>query len=439
MPQIETIMSSKIAMLILAIVAFLVALMLVVVIVKMLFGGRLRIPGGRARQARLGVVDAFEFGRQRQLIIVRRDNTEHLIMIGGPNDLLIESEIVRVEAREARDGRRDKPDMYPSTSDARIPAPAHTCHGSARAETSGPAACALVRSRVHTAHAAGSVPHADARCAACERCFRDAAANTDLPAAGAPSDADASAPSRQCVARGRHTPRESASDDRCACRVAFSDFCSGSCGHRSGVTPADPCRRNRPRNRARDRDIRCARAAGAAVPQTAPAASPIEAVATDHVASTDLAAASLHPEAGRHLTRRDADEAAAAFVDQCAEAGTQTRAGPPTGNPGASRVAGRARVARRGNGQAFGSRTRLDLLRRTDAELCHPGAAKPNPGPNKSRSELLDPGFSLRDPLPASPPSNARRGPSQASPRDDQRCPPAPPTGENALALDYPG
>ncbi len=118
--QIETILSSKAAMLGLAVLAFLVAAILVLVIVRMLFGGKLRMPGSRARQARLGIVDAFDLDRQRQLIIIRRDNTEHLIMIGGPNDVLIESEIVRVESREFR-GRDKLPES--GFGDARIPAP----------------------------------------------------------------------------------------------------------------------------------------------------------------------------------------------------------------------------------------------------------------------------------------------------------------------------
>ncbi len=122
----ETLLNNKAAMIGLAVLAFLVAALLVLAIVRMLFGARLRMPGGRARQARLGIVDAFDLDRQRQLIIVRRDNTEHLIMIGGPNDLLIESEIVRVEARELRDARRDKPadTLAAGYNEARIPAPA---------------------------------------------------------------------------------------------------------------------------------------------------------------------------------------------------------------------------------------------------------------------------------------------------------------------------
>ena len=117
----DKLLNSQFVQLGLAALAFLIALWLVVVIARMLMGGRLRLPGGRTRQARLGIVDAFDLDRQRQLIIVRRDNTEHLIMIGGPNDLLIESEIVRVEARDFREGRRDK--GFETSGEGRVPAP----------------------------------------------------------------------------------------------------------------------------------------------------------------------------------------------------------------------------------------------------------------------------------------------------------------------------
>ena len=74
-------------------------------ILRRVFNGRIRASGGgRARQPRLGVVDAFDLDRERQLVLIRRDNVEHLVMIGGPNDVLIESEIIRagVQAPEGR-------------------------------------------------------------------------------------------------------------------------------------------------------------------------------------------------------------------------------------------------------------------------------------------------------------------------------------------------
>lgn len=60
--------------------------------------------GGRGRQPRLGVVDIYELDRQRQLILLRRDNVEHLLLVGGPNDVVVERNIARgVAARLAED------------------------------------------------------------------------------------------------------------------------------------------------------------------------------------------------------------------------------------------------------------------------------------------------------------------------------------------------
>jgi hypothetical protein len=92
-----------------AAIAFLVAALLLTLIFRLTFGRRLRLPrNGRARPPRLGTVDLFDLDRQRQLVIVRRDNVEHLLMIGGPNDLVIESEIIRAESREPRDLREGR-------------------------------------------------------------------------------------------------------------------------------------------------------------------------------------------------------------------------------------------------------------------------------------------------------------------------------------------
>jgi flagellar protein FliO/FliZ len=88
-----------------AALALVVAALLILLVFRLAFGRRLRM-SGRGRQLRLGIVDAFDLDRQRQLVIVRRDNVEHLIMIGGPNDVLIESQIIRAEARDSR--LRDK-------------------------------------------------------------------------------------------------------------------------------------------------------------------------------------------------------------------------------------------------------------------------------------------------------------------------------------------
>src|SRR5664279_3421871 len=103
----ESFFANKSFTLVAAALAFLGAAILISVIFRLAFGGKLRLPrNGRARLPRLGTVDAFDLDRQRQLVIIRRDNVEHLLMIGGPNDLVIESEIIRAEGRDLR--LRDK-------------------------------------------------------------------------------------------------------------------------------------------------------------------------------------------------------------------------------------------------------------------------------------------------------------------------------------------
>jgi flagellar protein FliO/FliZ len=55
------------------------------------FGGS----SARGRQPRLAVVDAAAVDARRKLVIIRRDNVEHLLMIGGPTDVVVEQNIVR--------------------------------------------------------------------------------------------------------------------------------------------------------------------------------------------------------------------------------------------------------------------------------------------------------------------------------------------------------
>jgi hypothetical protein len=50
---------------------------------------------------RLAVIDAAAVDGRRRLVLVRRDNIEHLLMIGGPSDVVVETNIVR--AMPARD------------------------------------------------------------------------------------------------------------------------------------------------------------------------------------------------------------------------------------------------------------------------------------------------------------------------------------------------
>lgn len=71
-------------------------------------GPRIGVAGGRGRQPRLGVLDAHAVDARRKLVLIRRDNVEHLIMIGGPNDVVIESTILRGRP-QARPGQPQLP------------------------------------------------------------------------------------------------------------------------------------------------------------------------------------------------------------------------------------------------------------------------------------------------------------------------------------------
>ena len=57
--------------------------------------GDSRMKPGRNRQPRLSVTDAAIVDDKRRLVLVRRDNVEHLVMIGGPTDIVIEQNIAR--------------------------------------------------------------------------------------------------------------------------------------------------------------------------------------------------------------------------------------------------------------------------------------------------------------------------------------------------------
>ncbi len=77
------------------------------------FGGeRLGASSSRGRQPRLAVIDAAAVDGRRRLILIRRDNVEHLLMIGGPSDVVVEANIVRAAA-PARDGAGQRPEALP--------------------------------------------------------------------------------------------------------------------------------------------------------------------------------------------------------------------------------------------------------------------------------------------------------------------------------------
>ncbi len=64
-------------------------------LVRRFASNRLGANTNRGRMPRLAVIDAAAVDGRRRLVLVRRDNIEHLLMIGGPTDIVVEPNIVR--------------------------------------------------------------------------------------------------------------------------------------------------------------------------------------------------------------------------------------------------------------------------------------------------------------------------------------------------------
>lgn len=82
--------------LILALAAFLFAAAVVALVVwafKTFFGRSNSANFLRTREKRLGVVETAVVDAKRRLLLVRRDDVEHLLIIGGPVDVVVETGI----------------------------------------------------------------------------------------------------------------------------------------------------------------------------------------------------------------------------------------------------------------------------------------------------------------------------------------------------------
>jgi hypothetical protein len=111
-------------------------LVLVVLLVVLKLVSSLRygtfVAGGRNRKARLAVSDATAVDGHRRLVLVRRDDVEHLLLIGGSSDIVVEQDI-----------RIGQPRRVPAPAEREAPPPAAPAPAPAVAAPPPPA----VRSR----------------------------------------------------------------------------------------------------------------------------------------------------------------------------------------------------------------------------------------------------------------------------------------------------
>jgi hypothetical protein len=121
-------------------IVLLVAALIVVItwLLQRIGGRRFGLLGSRSRAPRLGVVDAMPIDSRRRLVLVRRDNVEHLLLIGGGADLVIEQAIQRTAATAQRGRQPAAPgaqrDSLPTAMPAATPPPPPPRPGTPAAE-----------------------------------------------------------------------------------------------------------------------------------------------------------------------------------------------------------------------------------------------------------------------------------------------------------------
>ncbi len=76
---------------VLALAIVIILIIFLVWALKILLNATERV--SKSNQRRLGVSETFALDQKRQLLLVRRDNVEHLILLGGNSEIIIENNI----------------------------------------------------------------------------------------------------------------------------------------------------------------------------------------------------------------------------------------------------------------------------------------------------------------------------------------------------------
>jgi flagellar protein FliO/FliZ len=120
-----------------AFVAVLALIGAVAWLIRRFAGNRIGANTNRGRMPRLAVIDAAAVDGRRRLVLVRRDNVEHLLMIGGPTDIVVEPNIVR--AAPGRDHLPPRPAVAGPEPQSRIvPLPEAAAWGDAESPRAEP-------------------------------------------------------------------------------------------------------------------------------------------------------------------------------------------------------------------------------------------------------------------------------------------------------------
>jgi flagellar protein FliO/FliZ len=102
--------------------------------------GSARLSGAvRGRQPRLAVIEYATVDARRRLLLVRRDNVEHLMMVGGPTDVVVEANIVRAAPATVRETTGPRVSVPADTLSRPIPLPEAGSNGSWPLQPEAPA------------------------------------------------------------------------------------------------------------------------------------------------------------------------------------------------------------------------------------------------------------------------------------------------------------
>ncbi|WP_420963791.1 flagellar biosynthetic protein FliO [Brucella sp. IR073] len=154
--------AARVAGFILLFLLILAAIVAVLTVIRRVTGGTF-VAGGRGRAPRLSVMDAAAVDSRRRLVLVRRDDVEHLLLIGGPTDIVVEQNIQAARAKDRPSAA--KTELAEPEPRAERPAPAAPVAEAQEAEPSlapepAPAAPAVAAPVSNPAPAARQAPPA---------------------------------------------------------------------------------------------------------------------------------------------------------------------------------------------------------------------------------------------------------------------------------------
>jgi hypothetical protein len=108
------------------IAAICVLLVLAFWFIRRYWGGQRNVPLPRRRHTRVSVLHSVSIDARRRLVMIRRDNVEHLLLVGGGADVVVEPNIVGSTnsrgAKPARARHAQEPAKHRPSRQSRIPA-----------------------------------------------------------------------------------------------------------------------------------------------------------------------------------------------------------------------------------------------------------------------------------------------------------------------------